>query len=147
MTTESLISIIINGTIAVGTIVVTILAIWGERIRSLLSPPKLVLEPHNNFRGDANILKNSNGDIFGRAMYFHLKVVNKRPWLPIKNCRVLLKGINRRGQDKDFHPSPLVVPAQMIWAPASFAPILVTITKEQILDLGNVWPSSLFDTA
>ncbi|MCU7841595.1 MAG: hypothetical protein KZQ94_19730 [Candidatus Thiodiazotropha sp. (ex Troendleina suluensis)] len=67
-----------------------------------------------------------------------LKVINKRPWLPVKNCRVLLIGLSRRGPDNIFHPSRLVVPSQLILAPASFAPVLVTVTKEQIVDLGNL---------
>ena len=71
-------------------------------------------------------------------MYFHLKVVNKRPWLPIKNCRVLLMGLSRRGPDNAFHPTSLVVPSQLVWAPASFAPVLVTVTKEYIVDLGKI---------
>ena len=59
-----------------------------------------------------------------------------RPWLSVKNCRVLLKGISRREVDHLFHPYPLVVPLQFQWAPASSSPSLVTITKEHVLDLG-----------
>ena len=47
-------------------------------------------------------------------------------------------GISRRGPDNDFYPAGLVVPPQMIWAPKSFAPVLVTVTSEQILDLGTI---------
>ena len=135
---DCIINIVIDSAIAIGTISVAILAIWGERIRSLLSPPKLVIEAHNDFRGDPNILTTPNGQRVGKGMYYHLKVVNKRPWLPIKNCRVLLMGISRRGPDNVFHPSSLVVPSQLVWAPASFSPALVTVTKEQIFDLGNI---------
>lgn len=138
MATESCIKIAIDIATALGTVAVAILAIWGERVRSWLSPPKLEIEAHNNFRGDPNVLTTQTGQLAGRGMYYHLKVVNKRPWLPIKNCRVLLMGISRRGPDNVFHPSPLVVPSQLVWAPASFAPILVTVTKEQIVDLGNI---------
>jgi hypothetical protein len=138
MTTESCFKIVIDIATAFGTIAVAILAIWGERIRSWLSPTKLEIGAHNNFRGDPNLLTSQLGQQVGRGMFYHLKVINKRPWLPIKNCRVLLMGISRRGPDNVFHPSPLVVPSQLIWAPASFAPTLVAVTKEQIVDLGNI---------
>jgi hypothetical protein len=131
-------NIIIDAAIAIGTVSVAILAIWGERVRAVLSPPKLELEAHNKFRGDPNIIRTPTGQQVGRGMYFHLKVVNKRPWLPVKNCRVLLMGISNRGPDNIFHPSRLVVPSQLVWAPASFAPVMTTVTKEQIVDLGNI---------
>lgn len=138
MATESYTTIIIDSAIAVATVTVAILAIWGERVRAWLAPPKLEIEPHNNLRGDPNVLTTSSGQRVGSAMYFHLKVVNKRPWLPVKNCRVLLVGLSRRGPDNMFHPYPMVVPSQLVWAPASFAPIMATVTRQQIVDLGNV---------
>src|SRR5437868_15174480 len=120
MATESFAGIVIDSATAFGTVAVAILAIWGERVRSWLAPPRLEIEPHNNLRGDPNVLTTQTGQRVGRGMYYHLKVVNKKPWLPVKNCRVVLKGISRRGPDGIFHPSPLVVPSQLVWAPASF---------------------------
>jgi hypothetical protein len=111
MATGSDTTIIIDSAIAVGTVTVAILAIWGELVRAWLAPPKLEIEAHNNLRGDPNVLTTQYGQRVGSAMYYHLKVVNKRPWLPIKNCRVLLVGLSRRGPDNVFHPSPLVVPS------------------------------------
>lgn len=129
-------SLIIDAATAIGSLAVAVLAIWGERVRSWLAPAKLLLEPHN-FRGNSNILT-SDGKVVARVMYYHVKVVNKRPWLPVRNCRVLLKGISRRGPDNLFHPFPIVVPSQFVWAPASFAPILATVTNESIIDLGFI---------
>ncbi len=137
MAEPSLTNVLIDATTALGTVAVAALAIWGERIRSFLAPPKLLLEEHN-FRGDPTIFTAPDGKQVVRVMYYHLKVVNKRPWLPVRNCRVLLKGVSRRGPDNIFHPFPLVVPTQLVWAPASFAPILATVTREQVLDLGLV---------
>lgn len=137
MAESSLANTLIDSATALGTVAVAVLAIWGERVRSWLAPPKLVLAEHN-FRGDSNIFTTADGTHGARVMYYHLKVVNKRPWLPVRNCSVLLKDVSRRGPDNIFHPFPLVVPPQLVWAPASFAPILVTVTKEQILDLGLV---------
>lgn len=151
MAESSCINTIIDATTALGTVAVAVLAIWGERVRSWLAPPKLSLEAHN-LRGNANILTTADGKPVAKVMYYHLKVVNKRPWLPVKNCRVLLKGISRRGPDNIFHPLPLVVPHQLVWAPASFAPILATITREHVVDLGliiegeNAFKPALYST-
>jgi hypothetical protein len=46
----------------------------------------------------------------------------------------------------------MVVPSQLVWAPASFAPILATVTREQIVDFGlvvegkNVYTPALYST-
>lgn len=136
MAESSWINTTIDAATALGTVAVAVFAIWGDRFRSWLGPPKLLLEQHN-FRGDPNIFT-ADGKTKTRVMYYHLKVVNKRPWLPVRNCRVLLKGISRRGPDNIFHPFPVIVPSQLVWAPASFAPILATVTKEHVVDLGLV---------
>lgn len=127
---------ITNTAIAIGTIAVAVIAIWGRQIRSWLVPPKLSLVAHN-LRGDPNVLT-ADGKPVGRVMYYHLKVVNERPWLPVKNCRVLLRGLSRRGPDNLFHPTSLVVPTQLTWAPASIMPTLVTVTRAQVVDLGYI---------
>ena len=129
----------INSIIAFGTLSVAILAIWGAKIRSILAPPLLVLEPHN-LSGDPTVLR-SPTDPPGhgtRVLYYHLKVVNKRQWLPVENCSVFLHGISRKGPDDLFHPIPMIVPLQYVWAPAEITPPTVTIIKEQILDFGRM---------
>ena len=73
-----------------------------------------------------------------RALYYHLKVVNWRLWQPGRDCRVLLKGMTKRGADGIFHPLALPVPLQFIWAPAEFTAPTVTLVKEQIVDFGVV---------
>jgi hypothetical protein len=87
---------IIDSLIAVGTLMVAAAAIWGDWFRSWLAPTKLIIEPHNNLRGDPTVFKPrdiKSSQPATRVMYFHLKVVNQRPWLSVKNCRVLLKGM------------------------------------------------------
>jgi len=125
--------------VAVGTLAVAVLAIWGQKIRSVLAPPKLVIEPHN-LSGDPTVLRQlDNPQAPGtRVMYYHLKVVNKRPWLPVSSCRVVLKGLTKRGPDNLFHPVTMPVPLQFVWAPAEITPPTVTITKEHVLDFGRI---------
>lgn len=118
--------------IAIGTLAVAIMAIWGDYIRSRLAPPKLKIQPYN-LRG--TVTQFTNGP---RVIYYHLKLVNLRPWMSAKNCRVLLRAVYRRGPDHQFSQIPLPVPPQFVWAPASFTPAVVTVTKEQIFDFGSL---------
>ncbi len=117
---------------AIGTVTVAVLAIWGDWIRTRLVPPKLGLSVHNA-RG--TVIPSANGP---RRIFYHLKVSNSRPWAPARNCRVLLKAVHRRGPDQQFHPAPLPVPMQFVWAPSGFTPPLVNIVSEQILDFGHL---------
>jgi hypothetical protein len=132
---------IINIFVAIGTLAVAVLAIWGERIRAVLAPPLLLLEPHN-LTGDPTELRDGTQRPGIKALYYHLKVVNKRPWLPVSNCAVYLKGITRRGPDGLFHPVHMPVPLQFVWAPAETMPPVITVTGEHVLDLGRIIENS-----
>lgn len=123
-------ALLIQALIALGTIAVAIIAIWGDFIRSKFAPPKLAIQPHN-LRG--TVTRYTNGP---RVLYYHLKLFNLRPWLSCKNCRVLLKAIYRRGPDNQFSPLSVPVPPQFVWAPAEFTPTVITITREHIIDFG-----------
>ena len=54
----------------------------------------------------------------------------------MRNCRVLLSAIHKRGPDGEFKPIPLAVPLQFVWSPRETTPTVVTIKREQVLDLG-----------
>ena len=127
---QSTVALVIEALVAAGTIAVAILAIWGEWFRSRLAPPKLTIRPHT-LQGDPT--RTSEGK---PVMYYHLKVVNQRPWLAVTNCRVLLMGLSRRGPDGLFHSVPMAVPLQFVWAPAETTPTVITLVKEHILDFG-----------
>jgi len=126
-------SLLIQGLGVVGTIFVSILAIWGEWFRSKCAAPKLSLHPHLLLKG--TVTRFSNGP---RVIYYHLKVVNARTWATATNCRVLLRAIYRRGPDQQFHQLPMAVPLQFVWAPAELTPPVVRISAEQILDFGCI---------
>jgi hypothetical protein len=79
--------------IALGTVVVAILAIWGERIRALIAGPNLEFKLHNP-RG--NLTERQNGR---RTLYYHIKIENKRRWALARRVRVLLVGIAKRASD------------------------------------------------
>lgn len=131
---------ILDALIAIGTIAVAILAIWGDWFRNKCFPPKLTIEPHN-LRGNITVANKVHGIEIGntiRVVYYHLKVKNLRKWSMIKNCQVILAGIKRKGPDGEFHPYPLVVPTQYIWSPAEWAPVQQNIANEAIFDFGCV---------
>jgi hypothetical protein len=71
-------------------------------------------------------------------MFYHLKVINQRGWLPAENCRVMLVGLSKRDPSGIFQPGPLAVAGQFVWAPAEFTPPTITLLREQVLDLGYV---------
>lgn len=132
--------LVIDSLVAIGTLAVAVMAIWGEKVRSWLAPPKLAIRPHI-LRGTPTRLTMEGAVNVGggrRVMYYHLKVVNLRPWLSVHNCRVLLKDLSRRGPDGRFHAVPMPVPLQFVWANEGDTPQRVTVTKENIFDLGRL---------
>ena len=123
---------------AIGTVAVAIMAIWGEKVRAWLSPPKLKIEIHTP-RGSptrhtlAGAIDPSGGV---RTMYYYLRVVNLRPWLTAQNCRVLLKAVSRRRPDGSFLQVHMPVPAQLIWSNEGDTPQRVVVTRTAVLDFG-----------
>lgn len=115
-----------------GTIFVAIVAIWGDWFRAKLAPPKLEIQPHN-IRGRLTYFSNGK-----RGIFYHLKVTNLRHWFGIKNCRVMLCQLHRRASDGQFKRVPLPVPQQYIWSPAEFTPVLQTVHREAVFDLGYI---------
>ncbi|MHC4533809.1 MAG: hypothetical protein ACYS6K_07650 [Planctomycetota bacterium] len=122
--------------IAIGTLSVAILAIWGDFFRSKLVSPKLSIQPHNLC---GTITKFTDGP---RVIYYHLKIVNSRPWVSATNCRVLLRAIYRRGPNQKFSQVHMPVPGHFVWAPAGLTPAFITLTNEQVLDFGRLTENS-----
>jgi hypothetical protein len=130
MSTSECVNTIINGSMAIGTIVVAILAIWGDSIRAKFNGPKLSLVPLN-LKG--LVVPLSDGKL---SIYYHLKVENKRSTINATNCRVNLKKILRKGPNGDFLDERLIVPLTFKWGPSEITPLYVNLRKEQVLDFG-----------
>lgn len=124
--------LIIQALIALGTLSIAVMAIWGAPIRAKFLPPKVTIIGHNL---EGILTRYSKGP---KVIYYHLKVENHRLWLPVKECRVLLKQISKKGPDGQFHFLPLKVPHQFIWSPKNFTPFEITVTKEQTFDFGHL---------
>jgi len=127
-----IVSLIIQALIAIGTLTVAIIAIWGGWFRSKLSPLKLIIQPHN-LRGV--VTRFTDGP---RVIYYHLKVINQRSWVSAKNCRVLLCSIYRRGPDQELMNVPMSVPLQFVWSPAPLTPSIISFSKEGFIDFGRL---------
>jgi len=125
--------------IIVGTLSVAVLAVWGAWFRQKLAGPRLQIEGEN-LRG--TVVDTQDGK---RLIYYHLRVRNKRRWSSAKNCRVMLRKIERKGPDGRFHPVRLPVPLQFVWAPAGFTPLLPAIADQQVLDFGYIAERSTED--
>jgi hypothetical protein len=128
--------LVIDAAAALGTIAVAAMAIWGERIRAWVAPPKLRLLLRSQ-RGVPTELRYQGVNMAApiRALYIHIKVVNGRPWLPVRNCRVLLTGYSKRGPDRLFHSEDVPVPLQFPWAPNhSQAERFRTVVTFQVID-------------
>lgn len=110
-----------------GTIAVAILAIFGDKIKSYLSRPKLKLEviPPEE-------LSEYDYDVNKETFYYHLRVRNEGD-SDAKECRVLLKEIHEHDGTK-FKEIKFSVPPQFTWAPSEIRPTdpsLTTIFRKQ----------------
>ena len=128
---------IINGFTAFGTIAVAVSAIWGAWFRFKLAPTKLALVEHTP-EGDLTTFTPPGT----RVLFYQMKVINQRRWLPAENCRVMLVGVSRRDPSGVFQPLPMSVPSQFTWAPSEVMPPTVTVLREQVVDFGYVAENS-----
>ena len=122
-------SLVIQSVIAIGTIAVAVLAIWGDWFRQKFASPKLRIELHNVIGqlGTAGTLNKS-------SWFYHLRVVNDRKSFTSKNTKVNLNAIYKQLPNGTFKSFPLIVPTSFYWAPADLNPSLVTINKSHIFD-------------
>jgi hypothetical protein len=117
---------------AIGTVAVSILAIWGNYFKYRLVPPEIVIVP-SNIKG--TVTKFTNGP---RVIYYHLEVQNTRSWSTARSCHVRLRSISKKLTNGDFKNLPLPVIPSFIWAPAELTPPVINLSHEQTLDFGRV---------
>lgn len=127
MTRGEIVNAIINGFVALGTLALAAIAIYGDQLRSWLSGPKLSL-----------MLENNKGSLFQnvRRIYYSLKVVNRRPSSIATNCYVQLKSLQRRKPNGEYAAVPLPYPLVMSWPPSEFTPRTMTVRRDQPVDFG-----------
>ncbi len=85
---------------AFGTVLVAVVAIWGDWIKAHFAGPKVTVSLRDN-HGDLNV----KGDGL-KTIYYHLTVRNRRSWSPARSVRVLVVGIQKRRPDGSFFADP-----------------------------------------
>jgi hypothetical protein len=132
MNVVSTVEILASVFTAIGTVVVAVLAIWGDWFKDRLAGPKLELSLRDP-RGD--LTQRNDGK---REIYYHLEVTNRRSWSLAQQVRVIVVGLAKRRPDGEFFPESMILPMQLTWAFPTFHEMLPTISKNDICDLGFV---------
>ncbi|MEA2051366.1 MAG: hypothetical protein U9O90_00840 [Euryarchaeota archaeon] len=122
--------LIIQVFIAIGTVAVAILAIWGEKIRNWMAGPILEFKLHNA-RGDLTTRQDGQ-----RTIYYHVKIENKRQWSLARRVRILCTAISKKAPDGSFVQESLIAPVQLTWVFQSFHELLPNVATDDICDLG-----------
>jgi hypothetical protein len=73
-----------------------------------------------------------------KVIYYHLKISNRRPSIPVSKCRVILKEIQKKNPDNSLTNLKLAVPTAFQWAPADTSPVTVDFTNDQVIDFGFI---------
>jgi len=128
---------------AVGSIVVAILAIWGERIRTLLClGPKLILELHDPM-GERVPIQN-NSQVVGCGRWYHLRVSNKHKWTKAANVRIVIIELTKPAADGNFIRQPLSGPLQLMWRFSHFHTLFSNVGPDDYCDLGSIYQNGDF---
>jgi hypothetical protein len=125
-------SLIIQGAVGVGTLLVAITAIWGDVIRSRWSGPKLRVSIHDA-KGELNWLNDKRP-----ARYYHMTVINDRRWSPAHNVRVLLTKVFQPAADGRWVDRSFSGPLQLSWQFPESHPMFPVMGPDRICDLGFI---------
>jgi hypothetical protein len=105
------------------TLIIIILAIWGEKIRQIWTKPKLEI-----FLDTPNFNVTKSG---ARGWYYLVRVTNKKISCPANNVRLLLIQMFKRGVDGDWREENFSGPVEVMWQNPSLNPNNVTIGPPQ----------------
>ena len=125
-------NLIVDIIVAVGSLAVAALAIWGQWFRDKLASPKLAISLHED-RG--NITSRLGGP---PVIYYHLKVKNSRRWAPASRVRVLCTRLLKRRPDGSFTLERLTVPVQLTWPFPKYTESVRNVVSEEVCDFGYV---------
>ena len=116
-------SLLINIIGIVTTILIIIIAIWGESIRQLLSKPKLKIhlsEPNFNITMDKR-----------KGWYYLIQVLNRRRTSPAQNVRLLLFRVLKMAPDSSWKEQKFSGPTQVMWQWPQITPPYTTIGPQE----------------
>ena len=130
--------LIIQGITAFGTLLIAVLAIWGEPIRLWLVGPKLEVSLSSS-EGTLNYAGNQRIP----TRYYHLRISNRRK-VPARNVRVHLTKILKPAADGRWVPQVLSGPLQLTWKFPTTRPQFLTIGPDDCCDIGNLQKGQKF---
>ena len=125
--------------VALGTITVAIVAIWGDLLRSKLASPRLNISLDSP-EGDPT--KYSDGR---NLRYYHLLVKNNRTWSTAKNVIVHITLLERPGPDGEWQAAMYSGPVPLVWQFGQYYSGLPSIGRERICDFGRIVEGSGFE--
>ncbi len=123
-------SIVVQSFVAVGTLLLAVIAIWGDWIRHRFFGPKLEINLLDN-KGTLTYITDGTP---GR--FYKVNVSNSRKWSPAKNVRVILKNILKPAADGTLAPQVLSGPLQLHWM--HLLPQYRTIGPDEICTYANL---------
>lgn len=133
--------------VAFGTILVAILAIWGDWVRYQLGLRPTLLLSLSDPRGEyITISESVDGLTMAStpAYYYHLKVSNKKRWTQAVNVRVLITALLMPAADGTLIEQPLAGPLQLMWRHAQYHPPYSLVGPDDFCDLGFIKKDQVF---
>jgi len=116
---------------ALGTIMVAILAVFGEQIRARFVGPKLTISL-NNIQGELVRLEPNK-----QAIYYHLKIENHGRSVA-RNVRILCYQVSKRRPDGSFDLEKMTAPEQLTWRWSHLYGTLRNIPQHHVGELGAI---------
>jgi hypothetical protein len=132
MTKYEIWNLVVQSAVGVGTILVAVLAIWGDLARSWWSGPKLKVRL---LTGSGELTTIADGT---PVRYYHVKVTNGRKWSPPRNVRVLITKILLPASDGSWVDRSFSGPLQLTWQFPQFRTPFSFIGPDDVSDLGYI---------
>ena len=139
MTTADKWKIAIEMVAAVAVLILAVLAIWGDWVRSILAAPKLKV----SLRSEEGVPTSSQDG--SPVRYYHLVVSNSRRWAPARNAIPYIRMVERPGPDGQWRPAMFTGPVTLWWQFGKHTPGLPMIGQERICDLARIVQGKNFE--
>lgn len=133
--------IAIHAVSSLGALLVVILAIWGDWVRSVLAAPGLRVALRNR---EGLMTFDKDGV---PVRYYHLVVSNSRRWAPARNVIAYMTQMDRSEPDGRWQPAFQTGPVPLPWQFDQHHPGLPLIGYERICDLGFIAKGKPFELA
>ena len=127
--------------VAIGTILVAVAAIWGDRLKERWFGPRLTIHLLSP-RGELVPVTVPGATTSGR--FYHLRVMNMRRASPAKNVRVVLTRVARAAPNGELQWEMLSGPIQFQWQHGHSSAPVPDGRPPLNADLGNVLANGMF---